>query len=261
VTEAEGVRVEQRGAVLVVTLDRPPANAIAAATSRALHRAFRLLASSADLRSAVLTGAGSRFFSAGWDLTAASDGEPADADHGPGGFAGLTEMWELDKPVIAAVNGPAYGGGVELMRAAHLVVASSDAVFAFPEATLGVVADAGGLVRLPRRLPRAVAVELLLTGSRFRADDALRWGLVNRVVPPEEVLQASLDLAEKVGRSAPLSVAATLRGVRLADGLGEADAFAALKADRLVQGVPTSSDAAEGVAAFVERREPRWSGS
>jgi len=252
--------LEQRGAVLVVTLDRPPANAIDAATSRSLHGAFRRLASSGDLRTAVVTGAGTRFFSAGWDLKAAAHGEAADADHGPGGFAGLTEMWDLDKPVIAAVNGSAYGGGVELMLAAHLVVASTDAVFALPEATLGVLPDAGGLVRLPQRVPRAVALDLLLTGRRFSASEALDWGLVNQVVPPWHVLQASMDLAEKIGRSAPLSVAATLRALRLGEGLGEAEAFSALRADPLVGGASMSADAAEGVAAFAERREPRWTG-
>ncbi|MCG2621855.1 enoyl-CoA hydratase-related protein [Arthrobacter sp. I2-34] len=157
---------------MVVTLDRPKANAIDAATSRALYDAFSMLRDDVSLRAAVLTGAGKRFFSAGWDLKSAEADEASGADHGPGGFAGLTELFGLGKPVIAAVNGAAYGGGVELMLAAHLAVAAETAVFAVPEARLGVLPDAGGLLRLPARLPRPVALELLLTGRTFSALEA-----------------------------------------------------------------------------------------
>ena len=255
-----GVVLEQRGSVLVVTLDRPKANAVDAATSRELYRAFSLLRTDDDLRAAVLTGAGSRFFSAGWDLKAAADGEAHDSDHGPGGFAGLTQMFGCTKPVVAAVNGSAYGGGVELMLAAHLAVISEDARLSFPEAGLGILPDAGGINRLPARLPRAIALELLLTGRELGAHEALSWGLVNRVVRADEVLDAAVELAERVCRAAPLSVAAVLRAAEETQGLSDPDAFAVLQKMPDITGISHTHDASEGMRAFAERRAPQWTG-
>ena len=189
------VRVDIDGQVLVVTVDRPKANAIDAATSKVMYEAFRQLRDDPSLRVGILTGAGDRFFSAGWDLKAAAAGEAPDADYGPGGFAGITEMFDIGKPVIAAVNGSAYGGGVELWLACDLVVCSDQAEFAFTEARLGLVPDAGGLVRLPAAVPRAVALELMLTGRRFDAQEAARLGLVSRVVPHGAVLAEAKALA------------------------------------------------------------------
>ncbi|MDQ3481591.1 MAG: enoyl-CoA hydratase-related protein, partial [Actinomycetota bacterium] len=171
------VRVEVEGEVLVVTLDRPKANAIDVSTSLELYDAFERLQEDKACRLAVLTGAGDRFFSAGWDLKAAASGESIEADHGPGGFGGLTELKGLRKPVIAAVNGLALGGGFELALAADLLVVAEHAEFSLPEVTLGMVADSGGVLRLPRRLPQAVAMEMLLTGRRMTAAEAYRWGL------------------------------------------------------------------------------------
>ena len=219
------------GPVLVITLDRPKANAIDVATSRALYAAFDRLRSDPGLRVAVLTGAGERFFSAGWDLKAAASGEGIAADHGPGGFAGLTEFSDLGKPVIAAVNGLAFGGGFELVLAADLVVAASHAEFAFPEVRLGLVPDAGGLLRLPARVPRPVAVEWLLTGRRIGADEAARWGLVNRVVPAAELRPAALELAHAICASAPLSVAAALEIMRETEGASVADGYRIMRGD------------------------------
>jgi len=156
----EVVHIARRGRVLEVTLDRPKVNAIDAATSIALGRAFAELQEDDALSVGIVTGAGERFFSAGWDLKAASAGEPADADQGVGGFAGLTEHWDLKKPVVAAVNGLALGGGFELALAADLIVAAEHAEFALTEAAVGLVPDAGGVIRLPRRLPRSMAMEL-----------------------------------------------------------------------------------------------------
>src|SRR5919205_2718379 len=149
--------MDVRGEVLVVTLDRPTANAIDVATSRALYVAFRRLEDDPALRVGIVTGAGDRFFSAGWDLKAAAAGEAVDADHGPGGFAGLTEFFTLRKPVIAAVNGLALGGGFELALAADLRIAAEHAEMALPEARLGIAPDSGGVLRLPRLVPPAVA--------------------------------------------------------------------------------------------------------
>ena len=163
--DQEGVRAEVRGAVLEVTLDRPPANAIDAATSRALGAAFVQLRDDPALRAGLVTGGGERFFSAGWDLKAAEADGP-DPDNGPGGFAGLTELPGLHKPVVAAVNGLAAGGGFELVLACDLVVVAEGAEFVLPEIGIGIVADAGGVIRLPRRLPRAIALEMLPTVRR-----------------------------------------------------------------------------------------------
>src|SRR5215469_12325528 len=188
------VRTAVSGRTLLITIDRPPANAIDVTTSHALYAAFDRLRCDPDLRVGLLTAAGERFFCAGWDLKAAAAGESVEADHGPGGFAGLTEFFDIGKPVIAAVNGMALGGGFELVLAADLVVAADHAEFALTEVTLGLVADAGGVLRLPKRLPRAIALEYLLTGRRLTAADAVAWGLVNQVVPDRDLIAAALDL-------------------------------------------------------------------
>jgi crotonobetainyl-CoA hydratase len=257
----EAVRVDIDGPILVVTLDRPKVNAIDAATSRALYEAMSLLHSDDSLRVAVVTAAGQRFFSAGWDLKAAHDGEAADADHGYGGFAGITELFGRTKPIVAAVNGSAYGGGVELMLAADLVVASDVATFSLPEARIGVLPDAGGVIRLAARLPRALALDLLLTGRSFSATEAQQWGLVNRVVAAEDVLDAAIELARTLCEAAPLSVAATLAIVEATQGLSDKDAFGVTRRDVKVAAlVPSSEDAAEGARAFAEKRAPQWRG-
>jgi crotonobetainyl-CoA hydratase len=257
-----GVDVFADGPVLVITLDRPKANAIDVPASRALYAAFDRLRSEAGLRVAVLTGAGERFFSAGWDLKAAADGEGVEADHGPGGFAGLTEFFDLGKPVIAAVNGLALGGGFELVLAADLVVAAAHAEFAFPEATLGLVPDAGGLLRLPARVPRPVAVEWLLTGRRVGASEAARWGLVNRVAPAADLMPTTLELARAICASAPLSVTAALEIMRETEGASVAEGYRIMRGDGLpaYRRMLSSEDAREGVRAFAERRPPRWTG-
>lgn len=256
------VRTTVEDQTLIVTLDKPKANAVDVATSRALYAAFERLRNNPELRVAILTGAGERFFCAGWDLKAAASGEGVNADHGPGGFAGLTEFLDIGKPVIAAVNGLAFGGGFELVLAADLVVAAEHAEFALTEVTLGLVPDAGGLLRLPGRLPRPIAVELLLTGRRLTAAEAARWGLVNRVVPAEQVMTAARELAGAICAAAPLSVAAALEILRET----EATAVGAGYAIQRSRGLPAyqamlgSADAAEGALAFTERRPPVWQG-
>lgn len=256
------VQAEADGPVLVITLDRPKANAIDVQASRALYAAFDRLRHEPGLRAAILTGAGERFFSAGWDLKAAAGGEGIAADHGPGGFAGLTEFFDIGKPVIAAVNGLALGGGFELVLAADLVVAAEHAEFAFTEVTLGLVPDAGGLLRLPSRLPRPIAVEWLLTGRRISAAEAARWGLVNQVVPAAGLMPAALDLVHAICASAPLSVAAVLEIMRETEGTAVAEGYQVMRGGLpAYQRMLHSDDAREGVRAFAERRPPRWSGS
>ena len=258
-----GVHAETDGQVLLITLDRPKANAIDVRTSKALYAAFDRLRSETGLRVAILTGAGERFFSAGWDLKAAAEGEGITADHGPGGFAGLTEFFDIGKPVIAAVNGLAVGGGFELVLAADLVVAAEHAEFALTEARIGLVPDAGGLLRLPSRLPRPIAMEFLLTGRRIGAAEAARWGLVNRVVPAAGLMPAALDLAHAICAAAPLSVAAALEIMRETEGTAVAEGYQIMRGDDLpaYRRMLDSDDAREGVRAFAERRPPRWTGS
>ena len=250
------VRTEVVDDALVITLDRPKANAIDVPTSQALYAAFRQLQDS-SARVGIITGAGERFFSAGWDLKA---GESADADHGDGGFAGLTEFFALDKPVIAAVNGLALGGGFELALAADLVVAADHAEFALPECRLGLVPDSGGVLRLPRRLPSAIANELIFTGERLTAADAARWGLVNRVVARGTELDAALDLAGRIAESAPLAIAAIKEIGRATAALSVPDAFAVQHSGPRYLAMLHSEDAREGPRAFAERRRPRWTG-
>ena len=256
----DAVRTERRGAVLEIVLDRPKANAIDAATSRRLGEIFADFRDDGALRVAIVTAAGDKFFSAGWDLKAAAGGEAQ--DYGVGGFAGLTEFFDLRKPVIAAVNGMAVGGGFELALACDLIVAADTAVFFLPEVNIGLIPDAGGVLRLPRRLPRAIAMEMLLTGSRLAAADAYRLGLVNRVVSGAALLSTARDLADHIIAAAPLSVAAVKEVVAATEHLPVDQAYAAMRGgqapayDRLL----ASEDIREGPRAFAEKRPPVWRG-
>ena len=249
------------GPLLEVTIDRPKANAIDAATSRELSRVFAAFRDDADLRVAVLTGAGDRFFSAGWDLNAAAEGEDFEADYGEGGFGGFGELPGLLKPVIAAVNGMAIGGGFEIVLAADLVVAAEHARFWLPEASLGLVPDSGS-VRLPRMVPPVVANEILYGGRRLDAAEALRWGLVNSVVDASDLMSEARALAARVVEAAPLSVAAIGQIRDYTRDLRLAEAFEVLRSGELVayEAMLASEDAAEGPRAFTEGRTPRWKG-
>jgi crotonobetainyl-CoA hydratase len=258
---ADVVRTEVNQGVLTITLDRPKANAIDVATSQSLYAAFRRLQDDVTLRVAIITGTG-RFFSAGWDLNAAIEGEAIDVVHSPGGFAGLTEFFALDKPVIAAVNGLAMGGGFELALAADLMVAADTAEFALPEVRLGMLADSGGVLRLPRRLPRAIANEMLMTGRRMGAAEAAQWGLVNRVVPQAELMSAAQALAAQIVAAAPLPLAALKQVLRATESESVAQAFQTLRAGALpaYTAMLASEDAKEGPLAFAEKRAPLWQG-
>ena len=254
------VRIERRNAVWEITLDRPKANAIDAATSRSLGKAFVEFRDEPSARVAILTGGGEKFFSAGWDLkdAAASGGE---GDHGPTGFAGLTELFDLNKPVIAAVNGLAVGGGFELALACDMIVAAEGTEFFLPEATIGVIPDAGGILRLPRRLPHAIAMEMMFTGKRLSAADGLRFGLINQVVPRARLMDEARALAARVVASAPLSIMAIKAVIARTQGMSVEDGYRAMRS-----GIPAyermknSADYFEGAKAFAEKRAPVWSG-
>lgn len=256
-----GVRVERRGAVLEVTLDRPTANAIDNATSREMGEIFAGFRDDSDLRVAIVTGAGDRFFSAGWDLKAAAMGEPADGDYGVGGFGGLQQLPGLDKPVIAAVNGMAVGGGFELALAADLVVAADHARFRLPEVLVGLLPDAAS-VTLPRRIPYHVAVDLLMTGRWMEAAEAERWGLLREVVPAGELLPAARRLADLVASGPPLVFPAIKETLRETGAMTVPEALAAVTEARLpaVARLYASEDVLEGARAFAEGRDPRWKG-
>jgi crotonobetainyl-CoA hydratase len=255
------VTFERRDAVLVITLDRPKANAIDVATSMALYAAFKTLDEDPALRVGIITGTG-RFFSAGWDLGAANDGEAVDAVHSPGGFAGLTEYHALSKPVIAAVNGLAVGGGFELALAADLIVASDTAQFWLPEAQLGILPDSGGLLRLPKCLPQRLATEMIFTGRRLNAAEALHHGLASRVCGPEVLLETALELARTIASSAPLAIKAAREIMRATAGLDVAEGFRLMRSGAVpsYQAMLGSEDALEGPRAFGESRPPIWQG-
>lgn len=254
------VRSERRGEVLEVVIDRPKANAIDAATSRALGETFVRFRDDQRLRVAIVTGAGERFFSAGWDLKAAAAGE--DPDYGVGGFAGLTELWDLQKPVIAALNGYAAGGGFELALACDLIVAADHVECMLPEVKLGIIPDAGGVLRLPRALPRALAMEMLLTGAPRSATELARHGVINRVVPKADLLDCARALAGQLCAAAPLSLAAIKAVVNATAHLPLREAYAAMRGGTIdaYRRMLESEDAREGPRAFAENRPPHWQG-
>ena len=259
---SDPVRVERDPPILVVTLDRPKANAIDAATSQALGKVFADFRDDDDLMVAVISGGGGKFFSAGWDLKAAAAGEPADADFGPGGFAGLTELWDLNKPVIAAINGITVGGGFELALACDLILAAEHVEFWFPETFHGIMADAGGVQRRPKRMPPHVAMELLLTGRRMGAAEAAHYGLVNEVVPADKLLDRCKELAHHIAEGAPLAIMALKEAVRAMENLSIRESLELLKSGSLplYQQMFSSADALEGPSAFTEKRSADFKG-
>jgi crotonobetainyl-CoA hydratase len=258
---SEALKVIRDGAVLEVTLDRPKANAIDSPTSRAMGEIFAAFRDDPDLRVAIVTGAGERFFSAGWDLKAAADGEAPDADFGVGGFGGIQELPNLGKPVIAAVNGMAVGGGFELALSADLIVAASHARFALPEIKAGQLADAAS-IKLPRRIPHHVAMDLLLTGRWMESEEARRWGLVNEVVAADRLLARAREIAALLAGGPPLVFAALKEVIRETAHLPLEQAFDLVTKKRLpaVRVLYESEDAKEGARAFAEKREPVWRG-
>lgn len=256
------LHIKRNGYILEITLDRPKANAIDAKTSFAMGEAFIAFRDDPELRVAIITGAGERFFSAGWDLKAAAEGEAPDADFGPGGFAGLTELFNLDKPVIAAVNGYAFGGGFELALAADMIICSRNASFSVPEAKLGIVPDSGGMLRLPKILPPAIAMEMMMTGRSMDVEEALRWGVVNAVVESEQLMPHARELAAQIAANAPLAVAAIKEIYRETSELAVEEGYRHARSGKLKHypSVLHSEDALEGPTAFAEKREPVWKG-
>lgn len=255
------LKITKNGAVLEVVMDRPKANAIDLATSREMGEVFTDFRDDDSLRVAIITGAGEKFFCPGWDLKAAADGDAVDGDYGKGGFGGLQELRGLNKPVIAAVNGIACGGGLELALSADIILAADHASFALPEIRSGTVADAAS-IKLPKRIPYHIAMEMLLTGRWIDADEAARWGLVNRIVPAKELMAEARALAQQLAEGPPLVFAAIKEIVREAEDMKFQDAMNKITKSQFetVERLYRSEDQLEGARAFAEKRDPVWKG-
>ncbi len=252
---ADEVLRERRGHVELLTINRPEArNAINLATAVALSAALDDCEADDEVWVVVLTAAGDKAFSAGMDLKAFAAGEFPMTDKG---FGGITRR-DFAKPLIAAANGSALAGGFEIMISCDMVVAADHAKFGIPEASRGLVAGAGGLIRLPKRVPLAVAYEMALTAEPIDAQRAYELGLVNRVVPGDQVLEAAIALAERIAKNAPLAVRTSKDVMRRSRELTEEQAWAA--SDEAFAMIGRSADAMEGAVAFAEKREPNWQG-
>ncbi|MGC1237985.1 MAG: crotonase/enoyl-CoA hydratase family protein [Acidimicrobiales bacterium] len=252
---ADEILRERRGHVELLTINRPEArNAINRATAEALDAALTSAEADDDVWVVVLTAAGDKAFSAGMDLKAFANGEFPITENG---FGGITNR-EFVKPLICAANGSALAGGFEMMISCDMVIAADHAKFGIPEASRGLVAGAGGLIRLPKRVPLTVAYEMALTAEPIVALRAYELGLVNHVVPGEQVLDAAIDLAERIAKNAPLAVRTSKRIMRRALELSESDAWAA--SDEAFAMIGRSADALEGAVAFAEKRPANWQG-
>jgi enoyl-CoA hydratase len=255
-TENEDLALlERRGNIALLTLNRPSArNAISPEVSQTMAGLLDEIEADDDLRAVVLTGAG-EVFSAGADLKVVAQGRGMEIARGKGGFAGIVTR-DFPKPVIAAVNGPALAGGFEIVLSCDLVVAADTSRFGIPEAQRGLMAAAGGLIRLPKRVPLAIALEMAMTGDPIDASRALALGLVNRVVPRDQVVAEACALAERIGENSPIAVRMSRQLVREAAEMPEADGWR--RTNELVMDVFASGDAVEGATAFAEKRKPVW---
>ncbi len=255
------IKTERHGAVLEVTIDRPKANAIDAATSRIMGDIFAGFRDDPELRVAILTSTGEKFFCPGWDLKAAANGEPPDSDYGVGGFGGLQELKGLNKPVICAVNGLAFGGGFEIMISCDIIIAAEHATFALPEINSGTVADAA-TIKLPRFIPYHVAMEMLFTGRRIDTTEAKHWGIINEVVPAEQLMSRARALADQLAEGPPLVYACIKEIARETTHLPIHEAFHMVTKRKLktVDKLYSSEDQLEGARAFAEKRKPLWQG-
>jgi len=257
----EEVKTRVDGGILEVIIDRPKANAIDRATSTTLGEVFSDYRDNPELRVAILSGGGEKFFSAGWDLKAAASGEEVDGDYGVGGFGGIQELENFNKPVVAAVNGICCGGGLEIALCADIIIAADHATFALPEIKSGTVADAAS-IKLPKRIPYHVAMEMLLTGRWIDANEANRWGFVNEIVPAADLMRRAWEVARVIESGPPLVYAAIKEVVREAENMQFLDALRKITKSEFatVKTLYESEDQLEGARAFAEKRDPVWKG-
>ncbi|MGY8635533.1 carnitinyl-CoA dehydratase [Bradyrhizobium sp. 14AA] len=257
------ITTRREDTVLEVTLDRPRANAIDAPTSRLMGETFKAFRDDPTLHVAIVKTAGDKFFCAGWDLKAAARGEIDEAhrDCGVGGFGGLQELRDLNKPVIACINGMAVGGGFELALSCDLIYASEHSSFALPEIRAGTIADAA-TIKLPKRIPYHIAMGLLLTGRWMDAAEAHRWGLINEVLPKEKLEERVWEVARLLASGPSLVLAAIKETARVAESLTFQDALNRVTRRQLatVDMLYGSEDKLEGPRAFAEKRDPVWKG-
>jgi len=257
----ENVKTRIKGNILEVTLDRPKANAVDLKTSRELGEIFANFRDNPELRVAIITGAGEKFFCPGWDLKAAAGGDEVDGDYGVGGFGGMQELPNLNKPIICAVNGICCGGGLEIALSTDIILAAEHASFALPEINSGTVADAAS-IKLPKRIPYHIAMEMLLTGRWLDAEEANRWGFVNEIVAADKLMDRAWEMAELLAAGPPLVMAAIKEVIRDAEDSKFQDALDRVTSRQLktVDTLYGSEDILEGFTAFAEKREPVWKG-
>lgn len=263
--ELEGfVQLHRDREVLEIRMVKPKVNSICRRFSRCMERAGLYLQNDPDLRVGILSSGSGKAFSAGLDFREATSGSERGPGAKEGGFGGITTLWTLKKPLIAAINAPAIGGGLELALSCDILLMADEAYLQLPELQRGLLPDGGGLQRLPRRIPYHVATAMIWTGEPMSAAEAHRWGLVYRTAPRDQLMSLAWQVAHSVAKSAPLAQQALKEALRAVDGQSDREAMT-LRADSKgdlenFRRMLTSKDIIEGQRAFLEKREPRWVG-